>query len=95
MFAKRNITSPIGTATATALFKTETVFVVKARHKTRKISGFLYGGSSSVNDDVSPLSIVFDNIFETKNVENMLNSIISKNTIIPFIELHTPSFYSY
>lgn len=37
--------------------------------------GVLYGGSSNVKDDGSPLSNVLDNIFDTINVKNMPSKI--------------------
>lgn len=91
-FVNSQIKIPVGNATIIARHNTCSVLSKIDRVITLPHFGTLYGGSSKVNDEVSPFNIVLDSSFETKNVDNILNNMISKNIKIPFIELQIPSF---
>ncbi len=64
MFAKAQIKSPAGAATATALLSTNRVLSKIDLTNTFAICGFLYGGNSSVNEDGTPFSTVLDNTYD-------------------------------
>ena len=74
-FASIQIKIPAGSATETALPKTNKVLSNKERIITFPTCGVLYGGSSKVNEEGSPLSNVFDNILETIKVKNIPSKI--------------------
>ncbi len=67
-FAKIQINAPAGAATRTALPKTNTVLSNKERISICPIFGRLYGGSSSVKDELMPFSIVEERIFAARKV---------------------------
>lgn len=67
-FASSQIASPAGAATAAALPSTNIVLSSSERTSILPNCGRRNGGSSSVNDDGSPRSIVADSILETRNV---------------------------
>ena len=69
------MTAPAGAATAAALPRTNTVLSIKERTSILPICGRRNGGSSSVNDDGSPLSSVADSILDTANVANIPSNI--------------------
>lgn len=68
IFANIHIISPAGTETATALPNIDMVLSNILRIITLIICGFLYGGSSSANDEFSPFSNVFESIFDITKV---------------------------
>lgn len=71
MFARTQIITPAGAATAAALPRTKTVLSRSDRTSIFPICGFLNGGSSSVNEDGSPFRIVAERIFDAKNVASI------------------------
>ncbi len=70
IFAINHIKSPAGAATEIALPRTKTVLSMTDLMSILPICGFLYGGSSSINEDGTPLRKVDDSTLETKNVAN-------------------------
>ena len=68
IFAISQIIIPAGAATATARPNTNKVRSKIERTITLPICGFLYGGSSKVNEDGIPFRIVLDKSFVTPNV---------------------------
>ena len=79
ILAMIQIIAPAGRATSTALPRINKVLSNMDLIITFIICGFLYGGSSKVNDDGTPFNIVFDNILEIKKVINILNNMIIIN----------------
>ncbi len=76
IFAKSQITIPIGAATETALAKTNKVLSSKDLTKILPICGFLYGGSSNIKEEGTPLSKVLERSFEIISVKNIPSNII-------------------
>ena len=91
ILAKIQITRPAGAATITARRNTNSVRSNMERIITCPICGFLYGGSSRVNEDGMPFKIVMDNIFETTNVINMPTIITQTNNIADKIDCPKPT----
>lgn len=60
VFARIHINNPAGAATTIALPNTKRVLSQIERTMTFPICGFLYGGSSKVNEDGTPFNTVFD-----------------------------------
>ena len=79
-FESRYIISPIGAATDTARSSTATTLDVTEWNTDLKNSGLRYGGNSIVNEDFSPLRIVFDRSAVTGKVMSIPKS-TNKNTI--------------
>ena len=61
IFAKSQVITPAGIATTTALLKTNNVLSISEVYMIRPICGTLYGGSSNVKVELSPLRSVFEN----------------------------------
>lgn len=80
--------SPAGAATAAARPSTNNVLSNIERTITLPTWGFLYGGSSSANDDGRPLRMVFDNIFDTNKVMNTPKRITPVNISVDRIDLN-------
>ena len=59
--------------------------------KTFPICGFLYGGSSSINDDGTPFSIVFDNTFDIISVITTPSIIIANTQSADTIDENAPA----
>lgn len=57
---------------------------------TFPICGFLYGGSSNINDVGTPFNIVFESIFDIKSVNTIPNIIISKTDIVAAMDEKAP-----
>ena len=68
MFAVSQISIPAGIEMYIALPRTNIVLSSIDLMIVSSIFGFLYGGSSKVNDEGSPFKIVFERIFEISNV---------------------------
>ena len=90
VLASSHITAPDGAATITARHKTPRVLSNTERTNTFINCGFLKGGSSSVNEDFSPLRSVTDKIFVNRKVKSTQPIIITvKNSevvSVPFIK---------
>lgn len=82
MFDISHITIPAGAATAIALPSTNRVLSNIDLVITFIICGFLYGGSSSTNDVLSPFRMVFDNSFDISSVIIIPSSIIASTAIV-------------
>mgnify|MGYP004473438409 CR=1 FL=1 len=67
-FAKIHISKPQGTDDTQALASTNTVRSKIERTRTLVNCGFLYGGSSRVNDDAIPLRTVMERTFDIISV---------------------------
>lgn len=67
-FARIQMTTPKGAATIIALPKTKTVLSKIERTITLTILGFLYGGSSNMNDEGTPFNTVLDRTFDVMRV---------------------------
>lgn len=59
--------------------------------KTFPICGFLYGGSSNINDDGTPFNIVFDNSFDIRSVITTPNIIIPSTQSADIIDENAPA----
>ncbi len=57
-------------------------YLIKNELKSFRTWGFLYGGSSKINDEGIPLSIVLERILDTANVRKIPNKINSKTHIV-------------
>ena len=68
ILARSHITIPVGSATTTALPSTNSVLSNIDLIIVLPIFGTLYGGNSSVNDELSPFNSVFDKNFDETNV---------------------------
>ena len=55
------------------------------------ICGFLYGGSSKINEFGIPFNIVFDNILEISNVSTTPKIIIESTANVDIIDLIAPT----
>ena len=87
IFAIIHIKSPAGAATEIALPSTKTVLSMTDLMSILPNCGFLYGGSSSINEDGTPLRIVNDNNLETKNVVSIPRTIVHVNISADNIKL--------
>ena len=94
MFANSHITSPAGAAIATALPNTNSVLSSIDLTNICPICGFLYGGSSSTNEVLSPFKIVLLKNFDIRSVNkipsNTINSTVIVDTIEEFAFVNTP-----
>ena len=77
MFARSQMTRPIGAETQTALESTNRVRSKTLRTSTEPIFGTRYGGISSVNAELSPLSTVLESIYDAEKVASTLKTITS------------------
>lgn len=84
ILASNHIITPAGAATIMALPRTNRVLSITERIIMLFIFGFLYGGSSSTNEDGIPHRIVFDSSFDTIKVI-IIPEIIKAARIIPAI----------
>ena len=80
MLARSHMTSPAGAATAAALPSTKTVLSMSERMMMLPGEGFLYGGSSRINDEGIPFRNVIERNLETTRV--MMMPRIMKSVII-------------
>lgn len=92
-FANSHITIPTGAATAIALPKTKRVLSRSDLTNTFPICGFLYGGSSKINDEGTPFRIVLDKIFEIKSVKNIPSKITKITANVDMTDERTPAKY--
>lgn len=84
--AKSHITRPVGAAIATALPSTNKVLSNNERTKIFPICGFLYGGSSKIKDDGTPLSTVLERSFETTRVSQIPSNINNRTDTVDTID---------
>ncbi len=68
VFATTHVTAPAGSATITALFRTNSVRSSRDRTIILPSCGFLYGGSSRVNAEGTPFKMVLESASEIKSV---------------------------
>ncbi len=85
-----HITSPAGAATLIALASTNSVLSNIERTNILPICGFLYGGSSSTNEDGIPFNIVFDNIFDIIKANIIPNTITAITVSVASIDENPP-----
>ena len=90
IFAKSQITIPVGAAIETALPKTKSVLSKIERTIIFPIWGFLYGGNSKVKLEGIPFKTVCDNIFEMTNVIKIPSKITSKTVRVDKIDAPKP-----
>ena len=90
IFANNQITIPIGAATEIALANTNKVLSSKDLTIIFPIWGFLYGGSSNINEEGEPLSIVLERKFEIARVRNIPSKITKITARVDTIEERKP-----
>ena len=90
IFENIQIIMPAGAATQIALPKTNNVLSKIERKITFPICGFLYGGSSNIYEEGSPLRIVLDKILDISNVINIPKTITHKTHNVDIKELVIP-----
>ena len=89
-FANIHIISPAGAADTIALPNTNTVLSIIDLISIFPTCGFLYGGSSSTNDDGIPFNIVLDNIFEIIRLARIPNIITATTISVDKIDAPIP-----
>ena len=82
IFANSHITNPAGAAIAIALPNTNSVLSSIDLISICPICGFLYGGSSYINDVLSPFNIVLLKILDINNVITIPSNTINKTVIV-------------
>ncbi len=101
VFARSQMIIPAGAAIFIALARTKRVLSNIERINIFPIWGFLYGGSSKINEDGNPFSIVLDRIFDMTKVKmipikttNKTRTVAAKEDEIPLF-MTSKENYSY
>ena len=82
---------PTGAATDIALPSTNKDLSRRDLVITLPIFGFLYGGSSNINDEGIPFSIVFESIFDTRSVNIIPKSTTNRTHNVDMIDETVPN----